>query len=84
VLREELITQEVQHDLDEQGIAKTAHEEKLRAARERLKQQQENERMANLYRQHILGEAVPEQSKMVQLLGKYGIEPRNDTNSLQD
>jgi uncharacterized radical SAM superfamily Fe-S cluster-containing enzyme len=84
VLREELITQEVQHDLDDQGIAKTAREEKMRAARERLKQQQENERMANLYRQHILGETVPEQSKIVQLLGKYGIEPRNDTNSLQD
>jgi 7,8-dihydro-6-hydroxymethylpterin dimethyltransferase len=78
VLKEELITTEVQHDLDEKGIAKTAREEKLRAARERLKQQQENERMEKLYRQHILKEPVPEVPKIVQLLNKYGIEPQKD------
>ncbi|MBZ5536418.1 MAG: radical SAM protein [Acidobacteriia bacterium] len=79
VLKEGLITTEVQHDLEEKGIAKTAREEKLRAARERLKQQQENERMAKLYRQHILNEPVPEVPKIVQLLNKYGIEPQKDS-----
>ncbi len=78
VLKEGLITTEVQHDLDDKGIAKTAREEKLRAARERLKQQQENEQMEKLYRQHILNEPVPEVPKIVQLLNKYGIEPTKD------
>ncbi|MFI5176155.1 MAG: radical SAM protein [Terriglobia bacterium] len=78
VLKEGLITTEVQHDLDDKGIAKTAREEKLRAARERLKQQQENEQMEKLYRQHILKEPVTEVPKIVQLLNKYGIEPTKD------
>ncbi|HEX9136013.1 MAG TPA: radical SAM protein, partial [Nitrospirota bacterium] len=81
VLKEGLITNEIQHDLEEKGIAKTAREEKLRAARERLKQEQENERMAKLYRQHILNEPVPEVPKIVQLLNKYGIEPQKDAPS---
>ncbi|HET9533605.1 MAG TPA: radical SAM protein [Blastocatellia bacterium] len=68
VLKDEIVTKEVQHDLDELGIAKTAREEKLRAQRERLKQQ-ENERMAQLYRQHILKEPGVEQPKIVQLGG---------------
>src|ERR1039457_3939349 len=46
----------LQHDLDELGIAKTAREEKKRARDEKLKQQQENERMSKLYRQHVLKE----------------------------
>jgi uncharacterized radical SAM superfamily Fe-S cluster-containing enzyme len=46
----------LQHDLDELGIAKTAREEKKRARDEKLKQTQENERMAKLYRQHVLKE----------------------------
>ncbi|MCI0487449.1 MAG: radical SAM protein [Blastocatellia bacterium] len=66
-LDEAIITLDVQHDLDELGIAKTAREEKLRAQRERLKQQQENERMAKLYRQHILKEDGEEPPKLVQL-----------------
>ena len=50
----------IQTDLDDQGIAKNARQEKLRArAAERLKEQQENERLAALYRQHILKEAPP-------------------------
>ena len=46
----------LQHDLDELGIAKTAREEKKRARDQKLKEQQENERMAKLYRQHVLKE----------------------------
>ena len=48
-----------QTDLDEQGIAKNARQEKLLARAERLKEQQENDRLAGLYRQHILKEAPP-------------------------
>jgi uncharacterized radical SAM superfamily Fe-S cluster-containing enzyme len=66
VLKDEIVTRDVQHDLDELGIAKTAREEKLRAQRERLKQQ-DNERMARLYRQHILKEQGVEDPKLVQL-----------------
>ncbi|HEV2447284.1 MAG TPA: radical SAM protein, partial [Candidatus Sulfopaludibacter sp.] len=56
LLREEIITNEEQHDLDKLGIAKNAREEKIRQRDARLKQQAENERMAKLYRQHILKE----------------------------
>ena len=56
VLREDIITNEEQHDLDKLGIAKTAREEKIRARDAKLKEQAENERMAKLYRQHILKE----------------------------
>jgi len=56
VLREEIITKEEQHDLERLGIAKNAREEKIRARDARLKQQQENERMMKLYRQHVLKE----------------------------
>jgi hypothetical protein len=66
-LDENLVTKEVQHDLDELGIAKTAREEKLRAQREKLRAQQENERMAKLYREHILKEQASPDTKLVQL-----------------
>ncbi|MBV8820531.1 MAG: radical SAM protein, partial [Acidobacteriaceae bacterium] len=56
VLREEDVNHRRQTDLDEKGIAKTAREEKKRARDAKL-QAAENEKMAKLYRQHILGEA---------------------------
>ena len=56
VLREEIITTEEQHDLDKVGIAKNAREEKLRARTARIKHDEENARMARLYRQHVLKE----------------------------
>jgi len=67
LLREELITNEVQHDLDELGIAKNSREEKLRAQRERIRQEQENARMAKLYRQVVLKEEPTPDTKLVQL-----------------
>jgi hypothetical protein len=67
VLRAEDVSHGLQHDLDEKGIAKTAREEKKRARDERLKQQ-EDERMAKLYRQHVLKEA-PAPADLVQLGG---------------
>lgn len=66
LLRDEIVTTEIQHDLDNLGIAKTAREEKLRAQRQKLSQQ-DNERMAKLYRQHILKEEVGEEPKLVQI-----------------
>jgi uncharacterized radical SAM superfamily Fe-S cluster-containing enzyme len=68
MLREEIVTTEVQHDLDKLGIAKTAREEKLRARDERLRQQKEEEtaRMMALYKKHVLQE--PE-ANLVQIGG---------------
>jgi 7,8-dihydro-6-hydroxymethylpterin dimethyltransferase len=56
VLNEEHVKAGRQHDLDDKGIAKTAREEKARARDEALKQKIENEKMARLYREHVLGE----------------------------
>jgi hypothetical protein len=67
LLREELITQDVQHDLDRLGIAKNAREEQIRARAEKIRLQKENERMAQLYRQHILKEPAPETPSLVQI-----------------
>jgi 7,8-dihydro-6-hydroxymethylpterin dimethyltransferase len=67
LLREELVTKEVQHDLDRLGIAKNAREEQVRARAEKLRLQKENEQMAKLYRQHVLKEAPEETPKLVQI-----------------
>jgi 7,8-dihydro-6-hydroxymethylpterin dimethyltransferase len=56
VLNEEHVNAGRQHDLDDKGIAKTAREEKARARDEALKQKIENDKMARLYREHVLGE----------------------------
>jgi len=60
VLVEEHVKADRQHDLELKGIAKTAREEKLRARDEALKKKIEDEKMARLYREHILGEKKPE------------------------
>jgi uncharacterized radical SAM superfamily Fe-S cluster-containing enzyme len=65
VLDPEAVAAGKQKDLDELGIAKNAREEKLRAR----KQQQENERMAAMYRQHVLKEAAPEPTIQIGGLG---------------
>ncbi len=67
VLDPEAVAAGRQTDLEEKGIAKTAREEKLRA-RDEMKKRAENERMARLYRQHVLKEDVPADAP-VQLLG---------------
>jgi 7,8-dihydro-6-hydroxymethylpterin dimethyltransferase len=71
VLKDEIVTSEAQHDLEQLGIAKNAREEKLRARAERIKQDgikqdemkqdemkqaEENRRMAKLYREFVLKE----------------------------
>jgi len=64
-----------QTDLDEKGIAKTAREEKLRARAEAKKVDPENERMAALYRQHVLKEAPSEPVIQIKGLGSKKKEP---------
>ncbi|HUI76899.1 MAG TPA: radical SAM protein [Bryobacteraceae bacterium] len=56
VLRDEIVTKEVQHDLDRLGIAKTAREEKRRARDAKLQLSADDARMAKLYREHVLKE----------------------------
>lgn len=69
MLRAEDVNRTRQTDLDEQGIAKTAREEKKRARDEKLiKQQADNARMAQLYREHVLGEK-PQTEGLVQIGG---------------
>jgi hypothetical protein len=69
VLDPEAVAAGKQTDLDEAGIAKTAREEKLRARAEAKKKQQENERMAALYRQHVLKEDAGAPVIQIQGLG---------------
>jgi tetraether lipid synthase len=66
-----------QTDLDEKGIAKNAREEKLRAraAANKKPTDAENERMAALYRQHVLKEAAPEPVIQIKGLGSKKKEP---------
>jgi uncharacterized radical SAM superfamily Fe-S cluster-containing enzyme len=58
VLREEIVTNETQKDLDSLGIAKTAREEKIRARDERLAKMKADEdaKMMELYKKHVLKE----------------------------
>ena len=60
----------IQTDLDDQGIAKNARQEKLRARADRLKDEAENARMAALYRQHVLKEEAPSALIQIQGIGK--------------
>jgi len=77
LLRDDLVTTELQHDLDDRGIAKTAREEKTRARDAKQKHDAEvkaeargpekndeayNARMASLYREVVLKEK-PAQSQ---------------------
>lgn len=68
VLDAEAVAKGRQTDLDEAGIAKNAREEKIRARNEKMKQA-ENERMAKLYRQHVLKEQAAPESPVMQIQG---------------
>jgi 7,8-dihydro-6-hydroxymethylpterin dimethyltransferase len=56
VLDPEAVAAGRQTDLDQAGIAKTAREEKLRARAASKQVDAEQQRMAELYRQHVLKE----------------------------
>jgi uncharacterized radical SAM superfamily Fe-S cluster-containing enzyme len=85
VLRSDDVNHGLQHDLDEKGIAKTAREEKKRARDEKLRQQQEDERMAKLYRQHVLKEAAgPELVQIDSIAPAPKPETREEVGSFGD
>ena len=75
-LDDTLVAKEVQHDLDDLGIAKTARQEKQRARAMKLSEQ-ENARMAKLYRQHILKEQSEPDAPIVQLKGLSKAKPES-------
>jgi uncharacterized radical SAM superfamily Fe-S cluster-containing enzyme len=75
VLDAEAVAVGKQHDLDDAGIAKTAREEKLRARADAKKKAEENERMAALYRQHVLKEEPAGPVLQIQGLGGKKKEP---------
>ena len=61
VLDMEAVNADIQHDLDDQGIAKTAREEKIRARNaDMARKAAEDAKMAKLYREVILKEKAPE------------------------
>ena len=82
VLDPEAVAAGRQTDLDEMGIAKTAREEKLRARDEAKKKASdpESERMASLYRQHVLKEAAPE--PVIQIKGLGGSKKKQDVQEV--
>jgi hypothetical protein len=79
VLDAEAVAKGKQTDLDDKGIAKNAREEKLRA-RDEMKKKAEDDRMARLYRQHVLKEAKPQEVSGLQIQGlKKPAAPSDDT-----
>jgi hypothetical protein len=59
-IRQDQVATEAQQDLVRLGIARNTREEKARARDAQLNKDLENQRMAALYRQHILGEKPAE------------------------
>ena len=85
VLRDGIVTQEVQHDLDRLGIAKTAREEKTRARDAKIKQTAEDARMAKLYREQVLKEAPgPELVQIGGIAAAPKPEEREEVGSFGD
>jgi 7,8-dihydro-6-hydroxymethylpterin dimethyltransferase len=75
ILNLEDVNHGIQHDLDDQGIAKTAREEKLRKRNvEMAKKAAEDARMAKLYREVVLKEK-PAESGFVPIDALGGIKP---------
>ena len=75
VLDLEAVNADIQHDLDDKGIAKTAREEKLRARNaDMARKASEDAKMAKLYREVILKEKTPE-GGFVPLSALGGIAP---------
>jgi uncharacterized radical SAM superfamily Fe-S cluster-containing enzyme len=77
ILDQEAVNAGIQHDLDSQGIAKTAREEKTRKRDAELAKKGEDARMAKLYREVILKEKPMEGGfvPVDSLTGGFGIKP---------
>jgi uncharacterized radical SAM superfamily Fe-S cluster-containing enzyme len=73
----EAVAKGIQHDLDDAGIAKNARQEKLKA--------RENQRMAELYRQHVLKEpATAELASGLQIQGLGGASKAKSPSAKAD
>jgi len=70
-----IITDKEQDDLDRLGIAKNAREEKIRKRDEKLSQA-DNERMAKLYKEHVLGIKPQENFVPLTTLAPKASEPK--------
>src|SRR5690349_12067534 len=81
VLDAEAVAKGKQTDLDAKGIAKNAREEKLRA-REEMKKKAEDDRMARLYRQHVLKEPKPQEVTGLQIQGLKKAKPADDSETV--
>ena len=71
-LVQEHVDAEANHTLDDLGIAKNARQEKFKARDEKIKQEAENARMLALYKEHVLGEKLPEDKGGFVPLGSIG------------
>ncbi len=71
-LVQEHVDAEANHTLDDLGIAKNARQEKFKARDEKIKQEAENARMLALYKEHVLGEKLPEDRGGFVPLGSIG------------
>src|ERR1700693_2686115 len=81
ILRADDVNHGKQNDLDKLGIAKNAREEKKRARDEKLREQQENERMAKLYRQHVLKEQPgPELVQLGSIAPAPPVKPKSEVD----
>jgi uncharacterized radical SAM superfamily Fe-S cluster-containing enzyme len=70
LLKDDLVTEEEQHDLDVMGIAKNSRQEKIL---ERTKRDEKNLRMAQLYREVVLKE--PSRPRLVQIAAAQATAP---------
>jgi 7,8-dihydro-6-hydroxymethylpterin dimethyltransferase len=69
-IRQDQVATEAQQDLVKLGVARNAREERARARDAQRKQELENQRMAALYREHILRETPAEPLIQVQVRKK--------------
>ena len=81
VLKDDLVTQQEQSDLDALGVPKNAREEKLRARTEMRNKQEENASMSSLYREHVLKEQPG--SQLVQLEGVQPVKQHSEEEALE-
>jgi hypothetical protein len=77
-LRQGIVTTEEQQDLVRLGIARNTREEKTRARDAKLAQEPGHQRMAQLYREHVLGERPAEPLIQLEVRKKPSASPREE------
>jgi hypothetical protein len=86
VLKDEIVTNETQKDLDVIGVAKTAREEKMRSRDARLAavKSEEDARMMALYKKHVLKQPEGENLVQIGLGAKPKVEKNEEVGALGD